>query len=93
ILAKYEAQITDLLKVVQSALELLPYEERITFIAEKYGLQAKDVKTWYSETTWLCTPEVEKSSLENVQNTLQKLGIVEEKRTLTDLIAKNTRLI
>jgi sulfonate transport system substrate-binding protein len=68
--------ILEVLEIYTSEFKSIPSIDRT--LANRYEQQLSDIQEWMSLTEW-STTQLSKPSLEKIQNTLLKLGLIEEK--------------
>lgn len=80
-------EVKKLQKVIQVACNRLTEdEEAVTLIAERYGLEEKDVAVWYEATEWAGNSKISKSVLNKITDTLYGLKLIEKKLKPDELI-------
>lgn len=52
----------------------------IQLITNRYGIEAKDAASWMKITEWETTNEIHPQIIQNVQNTLQELGVIHQQK-------------
>lgn len=62
-------------------------------IADRYGLESKDVAEWISDTSWDASLQVKSSMLKNVVATLKKLEILKKDVQPSNLVSQLTELV
>ncbi len=83
--SKQEA-IQKMLKVInQYASEFKQRPDTTKLISQRFDLSEKDAATWLSETKWGNAQPVDKTMLQKVMQTLQKLGAIDREIAVEDI--------
>jgi cyclopropane fatty-acyl-phospholipid synthase-like methyltransferase len=74
---QHQPALLELMHNIRQRLQQADRSEKLDFISTHFRLQPEDVKDWYGQTTWSCTPAIAASELNKVQQDLKALGIIE----------------
>tara|TARA_R110002020_G_scaffold269811_1_gene485118 strand:+ start:1126 stop:1998 length:873 start_codon:yes stop_codon:yes gene_type:complete len=80
-------QLRDL--VYQEALKLQSSPTAIEDISRNYGLNAKDVKEWFTQTTWATEAKISRNELIQSMEIMKDLGIISKVIPCEDFLAKS----
>ena len=91
IIADYADLLQDMMVVVQRRChEMKAARERTrSFIAERFELAWEEVDSWLDETRWRCAPEVASLGLEDTIETLHRVGVIERRASVEELVAQS----
>lgn len=89
IIQKHSDILHDMMLVVQRRChEMKAARERTrAYICQRFELSEEDVDGWLDETRWRCAPEVSAMALEDTIETLYRVGVIEKRARVEDLIA------
>jgi ABC-type nitrate/sulfonate/bicarbonate transport system substrate-binding protein len=71
--------------IMESCKALKEDEQACSIIANRYGLQKKNVNQWFAATRWATDSIIDKASLNQVANTLYDLKLIDRKPLATEL--------
>lgn len=85
-LRKDSDRIQKMLKVINSKTKDFKLQPKVdVMLAERYQQKLEDIRKWLDLTRW-SQEQISEEDLENVQNTLFKLKLIQEKKQVSDLI-------
>ncbi len=87
VIRKHPRMLTELMGVIRQALHAQGEAETMRYISGKYRLEEADVRAWFAQTRWLCRPRLSRAALDQVQDLLQKTGVLERRTPAEHLLA------
>lgn len=77
VVAEHRHAIDSLLDAVSGAArELVANENRVQIVAERYGIDADEVTSWFGETTWDCAAPADLEMIKTTRDHLVALGLI-----------------
>ncbi len=85
-------EVKKLLRVIQRSCSQFMFqanaaEVSVQMVAERYKLKVEDVKVWFGQTRWSTNNLISRAVLRNVVDTLNDVGVIEERVEPEDLCA------
>ncbi len=86
VLASNAEAIEIMLSVIRKyCLQFMYRHDAIELVASRYGLEVKDAARWYGQTQWSSNDQMSRPVLHNVINTLNAVGVIDEKPKIDTL--------
>jgi len=79
-------EVKEVLRIIRKyCYAFMSRPDAIELVADRYGLEEKDAKTWYHQTVWSANNYISKKMLENVVRTLESVKVIEASKDVTEL--------